>query len=185
MRGALQVRGAARWRRVPPAPLQQRPRCRHLNSSGTPSGTGRPTVTDGVLPPELLRRVAPEVLERGSFMPLHDQPAEVRTDQILWLNQELALERGMIHTAEAIQLFRAHITESLLSRPAVGNLLLPRRVMLSCYDGASESDPAGMYAAHRDGFATPTWRDGLDYAAEVGRYPKNDEFCIQNDGFYI
>ena len=72
----------------------------------------------------------------------------------------------MPHTAEAIRLFRAHITESLLSRPDVGNLLLPRRVMLSCYDGATESDPAGMYAAHRDGFAPPTWQDGLEYAAE-------------------
>ena len=111
VRGHSDMRGAALLRREPrsgacrrrllPVPPLQRPTCRRMGSTARASASAsagssasagarlssRPTVTDGVLTPELLRRVAPEVAERGAFLPLHGQPAEIRTDQVLWLNE--------------------------------------------------------------------------------------------------
>ena len=140
-------------------------------AAATSGGTAeRPAVTDGVLSPSQLQRVAQEVTGRQGFLPLHGQGAEIRTDQIMWLNAATALEQGMPATAAAIDSFRTMITESLLSRPDVGTLLLPRRVMLSHYGPADEHREAGMYTAHRDGFVKPTWRrDGVEIATEIGR----------------
>ena len=119
-------------------------------------------VTDGVLEPALLAQVAAELAsaaDAGQFTTSHEQPEHIRTDHILWLNTELAEQRGMPATAAAIEAFRDHIMASLGSRPGAQDLLLPRRFMLSCYDGAD-----AHYTPHRDGFMPPTWRD----AAECG-----------------
>ena len=121
-------------------------------------------ICDGVLSASLLQRVSAEVsgaADRGLFRD-SEQPDVIRSDHIMWLDASLAKERDMPATADAIQVFRTHITGTLLSGPHGTGLLLPRLIMLSCYDGAD-----AHYTPHRDGRSPPTLQDAVTLSTEV------------------
>eukprot|EP00746_Dinoflagellata_sp_MGD_P037664 gnl/MRDRNA2_/MRDRNA2_190511_c0_seq1.p1 gnl/MRDRNA2_/MRDRNA2_190511_c0~~gnl/MRDRNA2_/MRDRNA2_190511_c0_seq1.p1 ORF type:complete len:226 (+),score=30.22 gnl/MRDRNA2_/MRDRNA2_190511_c0_seq1:83-760(+) len=86
------------------------------------------------------------VRECMSQLPLFDDPGQgpdIRRDLILWLNEETAHERNMPAIAEAVLTLKKAATQC--ASIVGGDLLLPRKVMLSCYDGGAH------YVAHRDG----------------------------------
>jgi len=91
----------------------------------------------------------------------HGQPSQVRDDKILWLSEDDAIERGLPHTAAAMTAFRKHIVRTVLSIDNE-NLLLPRRIMLSVYDG-----DGAHYSAHRDGQEPMRWHEVVECVGDV------------------
>ena len=107
--------GMRAWLRCRARPAATLPRRRR-----SPTASSSVQVTDSVLEPALLAQVAAELAsaaDAGQFTTSHEQPEHIRTDQILWLNTELAEQRGMPATAAAIEAFRDHIMASLGGRP--------------------------------------------------------------------
>ena len=160
---------------------------------------GFPHVVDDVIPKVLLLKSAKELRngkEMQRFGATHGQSTLLRTDDVMWLNEHTAKERGLIGTSEVISLFKQHISTSLSKLSDNGDIqaatcILPHNFMVSHYDGEKEA----FYTAHRDGSAPATyqelwqclvamckdtWRDGisagfhtLNFAMDRFRSEKN------------
>jgi hypothetical protein len=129
---------------------------------------GFPLVMDSVIPKSLLSRSVNELRNAKEVFRGSGQSSRLRTDSILWVNEESARERGMVMTSEVVTLFKKHITESLteLSRQGdkqAATSILPKNFMISHYDGDKEA----FYTAHRDGSEPATASDMLQCMSDV------------------
>jgi hypothetical protein len=128
---------------------------------------GFPLVVDNVIPRSLVLRTAAELLGQKKIFKSSGQSKHLRTDLILWLNEDTAKEKGLSATSEVISLFKKQITSSisLLSKSGdreASTSVLPKNMIVTLYDGGET-----FYSAHRDGTYPPTARDLFDCVAQV------------------